>query len=43
MQHTGGMDAVQLQVAEKYLEGFSKLARESTTVLLPANPGGYFW
>mmetsp|Transcript_9398 Transcript_9398/g.14825 ORF Transcript_9398/g.14825 Transcript_9398/m.14825 type:complete len:437 (+) Transcript_9398:32-1342(+) len=38
MQHKGGMDAVQLQVAEKYLEGFSKIAQESTTVLLPANP-----
>ena len=43
MQHTGGKDAVQLQVAEKYLDGFSKLARESTTVLLPANPGGDFF
>ena len=31
------------QVAEKYLDGFSKLARESTTVLLPANPGGDFF
>jgi len=38
MQHKGGMDAVQLQVAEKYLDGFSKIAQESTTVLLPANP-----
>lgn len=38
MQHQGGMDAVQLQVAEKYLDGFSKMAQESTTVLLPANP-----
>ena len=28
------------QVAEKYLEGFSKIAQESTTVLLPANPAG---
>ena len=39
LQSKGGPDAVQLQVAEKYLEGFSKLARESTTVLLPSNPG----
>lgn len=33
----GGQDAVALQVAEKYVEAFSNIAKESTTVLLPAN------
>ena len=32
----GGSDAVALRVAEKYVEAFSKLAKASTTVLLPA-------
>jgi regulator of protease activity HflC (stomatin/prohibitin superfamily) len=34
---TGGKDAVALQIAEKYVDAFSKLAKESTTVLLPSN------
>ncbi|EKX41754.1 hypothetical protein GUITHDRAFT_141750 [Guillardia theta CCMP2712] len=38
IQVAGGKDAVALKIAEKYLEGFSKVAKESTTVLLPANP-----
>ncbi|DBA01344.1 TPA: hypothetical protein N0F65_001583 [Lagenidium giganteum] len=33
----GGNDAVALQVAEKYVEAFGKIAKESTTVLLPSN------
>ncbi|RLN95692.1 hypothetical protein BBJ28_00016750 [Nothophytophthora sp. Chile5] len=34
---TGGRDAVALQVAEKYVDAFGNIAKESTTVLLPAN------
>jgi regulator of protease activity HflC (stomatin/prohibitin superfamily) len=33
----GGADAVTLRVAEKYVEAFKELAKESTTLLLPAN------
>ena len=33
----GGSDAVALRIAEQYVGAFSKLAQESTTVLLPAN------
>ncbi len=33
----GGEDAVALKVAERYVEAFSKLAKEGTTILLPAN------
>nr|CCA18197.1 inositol3 putative [Albugo laibachii Nc14] len=32
----GGSDAVSLQVAEKYVEAFGRVAKESTTLLLPA-------
>lgn len=32
-----GRDAVALQVAEKYVEAFGNIAKEGTTVLLPAN------
>mmetsp|Transcript_5629 Transcript_5629/g.13159 ORF Transcript_5629/g.13159 Transcript_5629/m.13159 type:complete len:392 (+) Transcript_5629:93-1268(+) len=39
IQKTGGKDAVTLQVAEKYLGAFEKLAKESTAILLPSNPG----
>ncbi len=35
----GGEQAVALKVAEQYVNAFSKLAKESTTVLLPANAG----
>lgn len=35
----GGMNAVNLQVAEKYVEAFSKLAREGNTLVVPANLG----
>lgn len=35
----GGSDAVNLRVAEKYVEQFGKLAKESNTILLPANMG----
>ncbi len=33
----GGEEAVALKIAEKYVEAFGKLAKESTTVLMPAN------
>ena len=32
-----GMQAVNLQVAEKYVEAFGKIAKEGNTLLLPAN------
>jgi len=35
----GGNDAVGLKVAEKYVEAFGELAKESNTILLPANTG----
>ncbi len=37
-QH-GGEEAVSLRVAEQYVQAFSKLAKESTTILLPASVG----
>lgn len=37
IQTQGGSDAVALKVAEDYVSAFSKLAKESTTLLLPAN------
>ncbi len=33
----GGEEAVALKIAEKYVEAFGRLAKESTTILLPAN------
>ena len=33
----GGMEAVQLRVAEQYIEQFGKLAKSSNTLVLPAN------
>lgn len=35
----GGMNAVNLQVAEKYVEAFSKIAKQSNTLVVPANLG----
>jgi hypothetical protein len=37
MQDPGGAQAVQLRVAEQYIEKFGQLAKESTTLVLPAN------
>lgn len=37
IQETGGVDAVSLRIAEQYIDAFSKIAKESTTVLLPSN------
>lgn len=44
IQNTGGSDAVSLKVAEQYVNAFSKLAKESNTILLPSNienPAGF--
>jgi regulator of protease activity HflC (stomatin/prohibitin superfamily) len=37
MQDEGGAQAVQLRVAEQYIAQFGELARNTTTVVLPAN------
>jgi C-terminal region of band_7/SPFH domain / Band 7 family len=37
VQRPGGKEAMTLRVAEQYLDGFSKIAKQSTTMLLPAN------
>ncbi|CAK4681435.1 hypothetical protein LEN26_020530 [Aphanomyces euteiches] len=37
IQSNGGQNAVALQIAEKYVEAFGNVAKESTTVLLPSN------
>ncbi len=39
IQAQGGADAAALRVAEQYVQAFSQLAKEGTTVLLPANVG----
>lgn len=39
IQKSGGEEAVALKIAEQYVEAFSKLAKESNTILLPANTG----
>lgn len=38
-QVAGGMNAVNLQVAEKYVEAFANLAKEGNTLIVPANFG----
>ncbi|MGN1150141.1 MAG: band-7 C-terminal domain-containing protein, partial [Sutterella sp.] len=35
----GGMNAVNLQVAEKYVEAFSQLAKTGNTLIVPGNLG----
>ncbi|MBX7230055.1 MAG: SPFH/Band 7/PHB domain protein [Burkholderiaceae bacterium] len=37
IQSPGGMDAVNLKVAEKYVEAFSGLAKTGNTLIVPAN------
>jgi regulator of protease activity HflC (stomatin/prohibitin superfamily) len=39
IQAKGGHDAVALRIAEQYVTAFSELAKESTTLLLPASAG----
>lgn len=38
-QTQGGMTAVNLQVAEKYVDAFGKLAKENNTLIVPGNLG----
>lgn len=38
-QTEGGMTAVNLQVAEKYVDAFGKLAKENNTLIIPGNMG----
>ena len=37
IQSPGGMDAVNLKVAEKYVEAFGNVAKEGNTMILPGN------
>ena len=37
IMQSGGSEAVSLKIAEQYVSAFKELAKESTTVLLPAN------
>lgn len=37
IERPGGVQAVNLQVAEKYVEAFGELAKENNTMILPAN------
>lgn len=37
LQNPGGNDAVNLKVAEQYVEAFGKLAKENNTLIMPAN------
>ena len=37
IQSPGGMEAINLKVAEKYVEAFSNLAQENNTLILPGN------
>ncbi len=34
----GGQNAVNIKIAEKYLQEFGKLAKEGTTIITPSNP-----
>ena len=37
IQSPGGMDAVNLKVAEKYVEAFAGVAKQGNTLILPSN------
>jgi len=37
IQTPGGIEAVQLRVAEQYVNRFGELAKEGNTMILPAN------
>lgn len=39
LSKAGGLEAMNLRVAEQYVDAFRQLAQKSTTVLLPANTG----
>src|SRR3546814_2557971 len=38
-QNPGGMDAVNLSVAERYVDAFKEVAQKNNTLILPANMG----
>ncbi|CBW75043.1 Membrane protease family, stomatin/prohibitin homologs [Mycetohabitans rhizoxinica HKI 454] len=37
IQSRGGMDAVNLKVAEQYVSAFGNLAKQGNTLIVPAN------
>ncbi|KAL6509199.1 hypothetical protein OROGR_022509 [Orobanche gracilis] len=37
LEESGGVEAASLRIAEQYIQAFSKIAKEGTTVLLPSN------
>lgn len=37
VQHPGGMEALNLKVAEKYITAFGNMAKENNTMIVPAN------
>ena len=37
IETSGGTQAVSMKIAEQYVQAFGQVAKESTTVLLPAN------
>ncbi|SDV47447.1 SPFH domain-containing protein [Chitinasiproducens palmae] len=39
IEQTGGIDAVNLKIAEQYVDAFSKLAKAGNTLIVPANLG----
>ncbi|MED6123696.1 hypothetical protein PIB30_051613 [Stylosanthes scabra] len=38
LEQTGGLEAASLRVAEQYIQAFSNIAKEGTTMLLPSSP-----
>ena len=38
-EEPGGMTAVNLQVAQRYVDAFAKIADQSNTLVVPANMG----
>ena len=38
-EEPGGMTAVNLQVAQRYVDAFAKIAEQSNTLVVPANMG----
>jgi len=39
IKHTGGVEAVNLKVAEQYIDAFGGLAKENNTLIVPSNLG----
>lgn len=37
LREAGGLDAMNLRIAEKYIEEFGKLAKSNNTMILPSN------